>query len=61
MIVFSLSLDRDIDTCDVTTEELEAMYRDFYSPEFRFAAPGVNRAYRATFAREYSNYGEYQD
>lgn len=58
MIIHSVSLGRDIDTTDITTEELEAMYRDYESPEFKFAAPGVRRAYEQTFRREYSCYGE---
>lgn len=63
MIVYSNTLQADIDTTDVSSEELEAMLKDWDSSEFQeFAAPGVKRAYRWVFAAEFSDtpssYGE---
>lgn len=61
MLIFSPSLNSNIDTNYISTEELEAMQRDYESPEFAFAAPGIKRSYEETFRREYSSYGEYHD
>ena len=47
ILVYSPSLDRDIDLTRACAAELEALRRDMASPLWRNAAPGIKRVVEA--------------